>query len=74
MISKIVGNRNSGPDASPRSTRESERGGSKGDVRGEATAREAMKKSSYVGVIEKEEVRRDDPIEYFPTTLVKSTF
>ena len=41
--------------------REGEREGSKGDVK-----RGAMKKSRYVRIIEGEEVRRDDPIEYFP--------
>ena len=47
-----------------------ERGGSNRDIRGRATAKGAMEKSRYVRVIEGEEVRRDDPIEYF----VGSTF
>ena len=44
--------------------REGERGGSKGYVRGEATAR-VMEKNRYVKITEREEVRRDDPTEYF---------
>ena len=39
----------------------SKRRGSKEDVR-----RGAMEKSGCVRVIEGEEVRRDDPVEYFP--------
>ena len=39
--------------------REGEREKSKGDVRGGATARDAMKKSRYVRVIEGEKVRGD---------------
>ena len=42
---------------------------SKGDVR-----RGAMKKSRYVRVIERKEVKGDDPIEYFLITGVGSTF
>ena len=38
---------------------------SKGNVRRGATAREAMEKGRYVRVIDGEEVRRDDPAEYF---------
>ena len=52
--------------------REGERGGSKEDVKGEATARRAMEKSKYVRAIEKE-VREDDPIEYLLATGVGST-
>ena len=37
-------------------------------------AREAMKKSRYVRVIEGVEVRRDDPIEYFFPTGVEGIF
>ena len=55
-------------------SRESEREKSKGDVRGEVTAREAMKKSMYVRVIEGEEVRGDDPIECFLPTGVGNIF
>ena len=53
--------------------REGERGGSKGDFKGGATATGAMK-SRYVRAIEGEKVRRDDPIEYFLSTRVGSTF
>ena len=52
---------------------EGERGGSRGNVRGGATARGAMEKSRYVRVIEGEEVRRDVPVEYFLPTGVGST-
>ena len=48
-------------------------GGSKGDVRRGATAREAMEKGRCVRVIEGEEVRRDDPVEYFLPEGVGST-
>ena len=54
--------------------RESERGGSKGDVRGGGTSRATMEKSRYVRVIEGEEVRGDGPIKYFLPTGVESTF
>ena len=37
----------------------------KGDFRRGATAREAMDKGRCVRVIEGEEVRGDDPVEYF---------
>ena len=47
---------------------EGERGGSKGNVRGRA-----MEKGGYVGIIEGEEVRRDDPVKYFLPTGVGST-
>ena len=53
--------------------REDERGGSKEDVRGGATVRRPMEKSRHARVIEVEEVRRDDPIEYFLPTGVGST-
>ena len=51
-----------------------EKGGSKEDVSEEATARRAMEKSGYVRFIEWEEVRRDDPIKYFLSTGIGSTF
>ena len=51
--------------------REGERRESKRDIRGEATARGAMGKSRCVRVIEGEEVRINDLIEY---TGVGSTF
>ena len=54
--------------------REGKRGGSKGNVRKGATARGAMKNSRYIRVIEGEEVRGDDPIEYFLHTVVGSIF
>ena len=53
--------------------RKSKSRGSKGDVRRGATARGAMKKSGCVRVIEGEEVRRDDPVEYFLPAGVGST-
>ena len=53
--------------------RKDKRGGSKGDVRRGATAREAMEKGGCDRVIEGEEVRGDDPIEYFLPTGVGST-
>ena len=46
--------------------RKSKRGGRKGDVREEATARGAMEKGGCARVIEWEEVRGDEPVEYFP--------
>ena len=49
------------------------RGGSKKEVRGGETARGAMAKSRYIGVIEEEEVRRDDPIKYFLPMGIGST-
>ena len=53
--------------------RKGKRGGSKGDVRGRATAKEAMEKGWCVRVIEGEEVRRNDPVEYFLPARVGST-
>ena len=50
--------------------REGERGGRKENVRGGATAREAVGMGRYVWVIEGEEVRRNDPVEYFLLTGV----
>ena len=54
--------------------RKSKGGGNKGDVRGGATAREAMEKDGCVRVIEGEEVGGDDPVEYFLPAGVGSTF
>ena len=68
---ELVGDRNPGPEAPPRSKRGRE---SKGDVRGGATVRGAMEKSRYVRVIKGEEVRRNDPIEYFLHTGIGRTF
>ena len=53
--------------------RKGKRGGSKGDVRRGATTRGAMEKGGCVRVIEGEEVRRDNPVEYFLPTGVGST-
>ena len=53
--------------------RKIKRGGSKGNVR-RATAIGAMEKSGFVRVIEGEEARRDDPIKYYLSTRVGSTF
>ena len=53
--------------------RKGKRRGSKGDVRREATSRGAMEKGGCVRVIEGEEVRRDDPVEYFLPVGVGST-
>ena len=44
---------------------EGERGVSKAHVSGGATDTEAIEKYRYVRIIERKEVRRDDPIEYF---------
>ena len=53
--------------------RKDKRGGSKGNVRRGRTARGAMGKGGYVRVIEGEEVRRDNPVEYFLPAGVGST-
>ena len=62
---ELVGDQNPGSEAPSKG----KRGRSKGDVKGRA-----MEKSRYFGVFENEEVRRDDPIEYFLPTGVGSTF
>ena len=49
--------------------RKGKRGGSKGNVR-----RGAIKKSRYIRVIEGDKVKKDDSIEYFLLTVVRSTF
>ena len=49
------------------------RGGSKEDVRKVAAARGAMKKGKHVRVIEGEEVRGDNPVEYFLPAGVGTT-
>ena len=56
QLVELVGNQSQSPEAPPRS----KIGGSKGDAR-----RGAMEKSYHERVIEKNEVRGDDPIEYF---------
>ena len=53
--------------------RKSKKRGSKGDVKRGATASGAMEKGGCVKVIEDEEVRRDDPVEYFLHAGVGST-
>ena len=53
--------------------RKGKRGESKGDIRRGATARGAMEKGGCVRVIEGEEVRGDDPVEYFLPARVRST-
>ena len=53
--------------------RKGKREGSKGDVSRGATARGAMENGGCVRVIEREEVRRDDPLEYFLPSGVGST-
>ena len=53
--------------------RKGKRGGSKGDVRGRATARGAMEKGGCVMVSKEEEVRANDPVEYFLPAEVGST-
>ena len=53
--------------------RKGKRGGSKGDVRERATARGAMEKGGCARVIEGEEVRRNDPVEYFLPAGIGST-
>ena len=50
------------------------RGGSKRNVRGRATARGAMEKGGCVRVIVGDEVRRDDPVDYFLPAGVGATF
>ena len=70
---ELVGDQNQGPEAPPRSKLGQERKQER-NVRGGATAREAMKKSRYCRDIEEEEVSGDDPIECFLTTGVGGTF
>ena len=53
--------------------RKGKRRGRKGDVRRGATARGEMEKGRCVMVIEREEVRRDDPVKYFLPARVGST-
>ena len=66
---ELVSDQNLGPEAPPKSKRGRERNEQR-RYQGVATAGEATGKSRYVRVIERKEVRRDDPIEYFlPTGL-----
>ena len=69
----MVGDQSPSSEAPPK-PKEGKRGGSKGDVRKGAAARGAMEKSWRVKVIEGNEVRGNDPIEYFLPTGVGSTF
>ena len=69
----MVDDQNPGPEAPPRNRRGRERRESKGNVRRGATARGSMEKGGYVRFIEKGEIRRDDPIEYFLPAGVRST-
>ena len=66
---ELVDGQNPGSEAPPKS----KRGGSKGDVRRGATARGVMEKGGCVRVIEGEEGRGDDLVEYFLSTVVEST-
>ena len=70
QLEELVINQNPSSEAPTRSKRR----GSKGDVRGAAIARGVMEKSRFVRVIEWEEVRGDDPIEYFLLAGIGSTF
>ena len=54
--------------------RQGEKEGSKENVRGGATARVVMENSWNVRVIEGEEVRGDDPIQYSHPTGIGSIF
>ena len=53
--------------------RKGKRGGSKGNDRRGATASGAIEKGGCVRIIEGEEVRGDDPVEYFLPAEVRST-
>ena len=62
---EMGGDQNPGPEAPPRSMRENMRRNRKGDERGKATFRGAMKKVRSVGVIEGKVAGKDESIEYF---------
>ena len=68
----MVDDHNPNPEAPAKSNRRRERREQRNVGRG-ATARIAIKKSRYVRVIERKEVRRDEPIEYFFPTGVRNT-
>ena len=72
-IEKLVSGQNPRTEAPPRRKKGQEKRGT-GHVRRGATARGAMEKGRCVRVIEREEVRGDDPVEYFLPTGVGSTF
>ena len=61
-IEGLVGGQNPGPEAPPRSKKRQK---SKGDVRRGATASGAMEKGGCVMIVEGEEVKGDDLVEYF---------
>ena len=67
QLVELVGDQNPGPEA-PSRRKKGERGGSKGNVKGGA-----MGKGRYVKIIDGEEIRGDDPIEYFLPTGFRST-
>ena len=62
---EMGGDQNPGSEAPPRSMRENMRRKRKGDERGKATFRGAMKKVRSVGIIEEKVARRDESIQYF---------
>ena len=70
QLIELVGDQSPSPETPPGS----KSGGSKGDVRKGATAKEAMEKGRKVRVTERKEGRRNDLIEYFLPTGVRSTF
>ena len=71
-IEELVDGQNLGPKAPPRSKKGQEKRG-KGDVRGRASAREAMGIGGCVRVIEGEEVRGNDPVEYILPAGIRIT-
>ena len=69
----MVGGQNPGPEAPPRSKKGREKKGQrKGQERSDCQG--AMEMGGCVRVIEWEEVRRDEPIEYILPTGVGSNF
>ena len=68
----MVDGQNPGPVAPPMSKKEQEKREQR-DIRGGATARGAMEKGGCVRFIEGEEVRGDDPVEYFLPARVGGT-
>ena len=71
---ELGGDLNPDPEGTPKIKMERERKKQR-DVTGRETARGTTEKSSHVKVIEREEVRGDDPIEYFlPTGVQKYLF
>ena len=70
QLVELVSDHNPSPEAPPRN----KRGGSQQYVKRESTVREAMEKVRNLGPIEREEARKDNPIKYFLSTGVRSTF